>query len=150
MNQYFRLDLKKLKEGENQKTKNYRALCIYKSKPDTLNLIQGLNDLSEFEIIQKTPMRVLHRRPLVPRVRVIHSMRTRLPTPEELKTFCGAINNLGVNNVFILDVKTQAGTYVKEFVHGDFGRTIPSLCDLLQTEVDIIALDVTGINLNWP
>lgn len=45
---------------------------------------------------------------------------------------------------------TQAGTYVKEFVHGDFGRTKPSVGDLIGAEVDILALDVISINLDWP
>ena len=44
--------------------------------------------------------------------------------------------------VFKLTLCTQAGTYVKEFVHGDFGRTKPNLCSILGCEVDIIALDV--------
>ncbi len=42
----------------------------------------------------------------------------------------------------MLHLSTQAGTYVKEFVHGDFQRTRPSLRELLQREVDIVALDV--------
>lgn len=41
-----------------------------------------------------------------------------------------------------LHLTTQAGTYIKEFVHGDLGRTTPSLGSLLGLEVDIIALDV--------
>merc|ERR1712110_242055 len=45
---------------------------------------------------------------------------------------------------------TQAGTYVKEFVHGDFGRTTPSLCSIIECDVDIIALDVEAIDLDWP
>lgn len=56
----------------------------------------------------------------------------------------------GNQSCFILHLKTQAGTYVKEFVHGDFGRTKPSISDLLQKEVDILALDVTSIDLDWP
>lgn len=45
--------------------------------------------------------------------------------------------------MFKLDIKTQAGTYIKEFVHGDFGRTQPSLGQLLGGVcVDILALDV--------
>jgi tRNA pseudouridine synthase 10 len=45
--------------------------------------------------------------------------------------------------MFKLDIKTQAGTYIKEFVHGDFGRTQPSLGHLLGGVcVDILALDV--------
>ena len=44
--------------------------------------------------------------------------------------------------LFKLNLCTQAGTYVKEFVHGDFGRTSPSLCSILNCDVDILALDV--------
>ena len=32
--------------------------------------------------------------------------------------------------------------YIKEFVHGDFGRTKPNLCVLLEAETDILELDV--------
>jgi len=51
---------------------------------------------------------------------------------------------------FILRLKTQAGTYIKEFVHGDFNRTVPNLCTLLERPVDIIALDVDHVELDWP
>lgn len=51
---------------------------------------------------------------------------------------------------FILRLKTQAGTYVKEFVHGDFNRTVPNLCILLGRPVDIVALDVDAVELDWP
>ena len=47
--------------------------------------------------------------------------------------------------LFKLSLCTQAGTYVKEFVHGDFGRTSPSLCSIIECDVDIIALDVEVI-----
>ncbi|KAF0036879.1 hypothetical protein F2P81_009753 [Scophthalmus maximus] len=33
-------------------------------------------------------------------------------------------------------------SYIKEFVHGDFGRTKPNLCELLRTDADILELDV--------
>lgn len=38
----------------------------------------------------------------------------------------------------------HAGTYIKEFVHGDFGRTVPNLATLLGggCEADILSLDV--------
>lgn len=147
---FFRLDLKKLKEGENEKTKNYRAFCICKPNENTVDLINKLNDVKNMEIVQKTPIRVLHRRPLASRIRMIHSIRAQLIKSEELEKFSVELKNLEGNELFFVDVKTQAGTYVKEFVHSDFGRTVPSLCSLLQTDVDIIALDVTGINLNWP
>lgn len=56
----------------------------------------------------------------------------------------------GKSNLFELNVVTQAGTYVKEFVHGDFGRTKPSVGDIINAKVDILALDVVSIDLDWP
>jgi tRNA U54 and U55 pseudouridine synthase Pus10 len=40
---------------------------------------------------------------------------------------------------------TSAGTYIKEFVHGDLGRTVPSVGSLLDSEADILQLDVTNV-----
>lgn len=37
---------------------------------------------------------------------------------------------------------TSGNSYIKEFVHGDFGRTKPNLCQLLNTDTDILELDV--------
>lgn len=145
----FRLDLQKLKEGENIKTKFYRALCICRTVNDNLPQLEKLNNLKNIKIIQRTPIRVLHRRPLSPRTRFVYEMRARWAKPFELKKLLRTVAE-SANMFFVLDIKTQAGTYVKEFVHGDFGRTKPSLSDFLNTEVDIVALDVTGINLNWP
>lgn len=45
---------------------------------------------------------------------------------------------------------TQAGTYVKELVHGEFGRTAPSIASIIEHDIDIIALDVNAIELDWP
>ena len=39
----------------------------------------------------------------------------------------------------------SAGTYIKEFVHGDLGRTVPSIGSILETEADILQLDVTNV-----
>ena len=39
----------------------------------------------------------------------------------------------------------SAGTYIKEFVHGDLGRTVPSVGSLMDTEADILQLDVTNV-----
>ena len=67
------------------------------------------------------------RRTLKDRERVIHSMATELIDDYH----------------FQLLLSTQAGTYIKEFVHGDMGRTSPNLCSILNTCVDIVELDVT-------
>jgi tRNA pseudouridine synthase 10 len=50
----------------------------------------------------------------------------------------------------VLDIVTQAGTYVKELVHGEFKRTTPSISEMIGKEIDIIALDVMNIELNFP
>lgn len=50
-------------------------------------------------------------------------------------------------------LQTQAGTYVKEFVHSDFGRTRPSVAPLMGLEldqVDIRELDVEDVDFAWP
>lgn len=54
------------------------------------------------------------------------------------------------HKLIILDVTTQAGTYVKEMVHGEFGRSRPSIQSIIGQEIDIIALDVMSIDLDWP
>jgi len=42
-------------------------------------------------------------------------------------------------------VISSAGTYIKEFVHGDLGRTIPNIGSLLNSECDILQLDVMNL-----
>ena len=51
----------------------------------------------------------------------------------------------GDAHVFDLALTTSAGTYVKEFVHGDLGRTRPSVRDLLGCAADIVQLDVVDV-----
>lgn len=146
-----KIDLQKLKEGEYSKSKTYRALCISKKSFDIESLNEILKTKQNLEIVQNTPVRVLHRRAVSARKRVIYQLRARLPTVQEIEHFKQSTNcNFDDCTLIIFDFKTQAGTYVKEFVHGDFGRTVPSLSSILETEIDIIALDVTHISLEWP
>lgn len=42
----------------------------------------------------------------------------------------------------MLFVMSSAGTYIKEFVHGDLERTKPNVGSILGGEVDILQLDV--------
>ena len=49
----------------------------------------------------------------------------------------------------VLHVEAQAGTYIKEFCHGDFGRSVPSVGTLLGgVEVQIHELDVVHVALD--
>lgn len=130
--------LKELKSGEEFKIKVYKALCYVKGElPD----LENLNNCTSLNILQYTPIRVLHRRANMVRPRTIHSMKA---TASKLKVENGC-------SFFTIILSTQAGTYVKEFVHGDFGRTNPCLRTILENDsVDILALDVLDIEIDWP
>lgn len=125
-----------LKHGEEDKQKCYVAVCW--SRDDiTDGKLSRLAAIRDLTLHQKTPIRVLHRRPLATRERTIHGLSARLLSADD-------------RHHFLLFLKTQAGTYIKEFVHSDFGRTTPSLGELLNTECDILQLDVLAVELNWP
>lgn len=72
---------------------------------------------------------MLHRRSQLVRQKVVHRVKADL------------INA----HYFKLLVLASAGTYIKELVHGDLGRTEPSIGSLLETECDILQLDVTNV-----
>lgn len=83
-------------------------------------------------IQQRTPLRVLHRRANLTRDRQVHAASaTRVD-----------------NHHFRLELSTQAGAYVKEFVHGDLGWTTPSMATILGTKTNILLLDCEGIELD--
>ena len=122
-----------LKDGEENRKKRYSAL-IWSSTEIMPNNLSHLNSIINLVVAQKTPLRVLHRRSAATRNRTVASLRA-----EYLD-----------NHHFKLDLVTQSGTYIKEFVHGDLGRTVPNLCTIMGHDVDILALDVTDIDLVWP
>ena len=122
-----------IKEGEEEKKKLYSAL-VWAPEGVTEADMERLGEMKAVVLRQKTPIRVIHRRSLATRERTVHHMSSELFDPHH----------------FTLHLSTQAGTYVKEFVHGDFGRTQPSLRSILGQEVDILTLDVQEVSLEWP
>ncbi|KAM8946944.1 tRNA pseudouridine synthase Pus10 [Pelodytes ibericus] len=122
-----------MKEGEEEKTKCYSAL-IWIEKAMQKEDLQMLDNMEELKIAQKTPLRVLHRRPLASRARVIHNMKTEFVDEHHFRLY----------------LKTQAGTYIKEFAHGDFGRTKPNIGSIMNTTADILELDVESVDVDWP
>jgi tRNA pseudouridine(54/55) synthase len=116
-------------ETEN-KVKYYGCLCWSKDPlPDQDKLSSRLGTFP-LELQQRTPIRVLHRRNNVIRVRHVLTCKA----------------NRIDDHYFRLHISTDAGTYVKEFVHGDLGRTIPSVGLLLGCKTDILDLDCEGIH----
>ena len=63
------------------------------------------------------------------REKEVHRMLMKLVSP------CSAV----------VEIWASAGTYIKEFVHGDLNRTRPNLGEILDKEVDILQLDVGSL-----
>ncbi len=105
-----------LAAGADSKRKTYTAL-VWSSAAQTEASLQSHIDarVHDLKIAQRTPIRVLHRRSLLTRSKVVHEARTDWLSP----------------HFFLLHCVTSAGTYVKELVHGDLGRTRPSIGELL-------------------
>jgi hypothetical protein len=117
-----------------QHRKGYRALVQTSAAPSA-ELVAQANRLVDLAVSQRTPIRVAHRRSNITRVKTIHSLSLR------------AIHS----NWFELQLTTSSGTYIKEFVHGDLGRTTPSLASLLGVDwADISQLDVTDVFMPFP
>ncbi|XP_031477135.1 uncharacterized protein LOC116248472 isoform X2 [Nymphaea colorata] len=101
-----------MREGEAEKQKQYSAL-VWISRPLTDQDLEYISNVKDLEVSQRTPIRVLHRRSPLERKRIIHWMRGQRVA--------------GSSQYFMLHLCTQAGTYIKEFVHGDLGRTDPRM-----------------------
>ncbi|MFB6199543.1 MAG: tRNA pseudouridine(54/55) synthase Pus10 [Candidatus Nanohaloarchaea archaeon] len=107
--------------------KKYRAEIKLEHKKDESEL-EKLEEL-EGEVIQRTPQRVEHRRADKNRKRQVYSVEWEKTGEKQLE----------------LEVKAEAGTYIKELVHGDDGRSQPNVSELLDTEAKVEALDVIEI-----
>jgi tRNA pseudouridine synthase 10 len=91
-----------LKAGEESKRKLYRAV-VWFEKPYTQKALDELTPKEEVVVNQGTPIRVCHRRTLMYRRRSVHNLKFVSLNP----------------HFAMIDLETQAGTYIKEFVHGD-------------------------------
>jgi len=81
-------------------------------------------------IAQRTPARVAHRRS--DRVRARRIVAAHVVDATEGR--------------FTIDLRTEAGTYVKEWVEGDEGRTEPSLASLVGAPLSVDFLDVLEVH----
>ena len=113
-----------LKTTEHEKI--YSALVSCSAKPELKKL--KLN--KKIKLKQRTPNRVSKRRVDLIRNKVVEILKT-----EETKN----------EKEFILKLKTSHGTYVKEFVSGDEGRTVPSISSMLKINCVCKELDVLEI-----
>ncbi len=117
----------KVKAAQPAKTYQLKVSCTRAiTKSDFTKLLR----LSGKLIHQKTPERVLHRRADLVRRRKILGLKAKQVDKNTLE----------------LTVKAQSGTYVKEFVTGDKGRTRPSVSEVLGCTCKPLELDVIDVD----
>lgn len=111
-----------------KKNKYYRCIIITNKSITVQQLQQLIDCTTSFTIAQHTPIRVSHRRADLCRIKTIYCMSTQY------------INSTS----FQLDLCTSSGTYIKEYVHSDNGRTQPNIGSMLGDgySAEIIQLDV--------
>ena len=114
--------------------KSYRAIVTCLS-PARREKVEALGEISDIVLAQETPRRVLHRRANKVRRRAVRNCAV-----EVLEADSGYVR------AFALMLRVESGTYVKEFVSGDEGRTRPSVAQYLDAPCDCAALDVLEVH----
>ena len=103
--------------------------------PEVDFIKETIDKLAGVKLFQRTPERVAHRRADLIRKRTV--FETSKPIIETMPD--------GVLEVEFT-LRCESGTYVKETVHGDGGRTQPSLSSLIKAKCDVMWLDVGDIH----
>ena len=110
-------------------SKTYEAHVSFDRPVGRPALIDAIERLAGTTIKQQTPTRVSHRRADLLRERTVHE----IDLVEATETHA------------IISVHGEGGLYIKELMHGDEGRTDPSLAGLLGIGVTVDALDVVSV-----
>ncbi|MCQ2085027.1 MAG: tRNA pseudouridine(54/55) synthase Pus10 [archaeon] len=124
--------VKEYKEAEADKL--YRAKVKAEGKVNKDKLVDALLSFENVNLDQRTPQRVEHRRADLVRNRTVYWVKA-----ENIE-----------EDTFDLILKTQSGTYVKEFVSGDEGRTTPNFSDAIGVQCYVELLDVLEIDYQQP
>jgi len=125
--------VKNLKLSAENTKKVYNAIVISKeaiSKSQFDDLLKKLKSVYEKQKLQqRTPIRVSHRRADKIREKKIFRVEGKFIKP----------------NVSEFIVEAQGGTYIKELISGDNGRTTPSFSDIFGFSLECKKLDVIQI-----
>ena len=119
----------RLKEEASKNIKEYLAIFHTEDPIENEDLTRVATELSGSEIEQRTPNRVSHRRSDLVRKKLVHEIRLRKLKDGNVEAF----------------FKVQGGTYVKELISGDEGRTEPSVASVLGVPCTCERLDVVAI-----
>ncbi len=103
--------------------------------PDPDYVMEIMEKLQGCTLAQRTPERVAHRRAdKIRRRKVIETSEPHIEVGED-GILVGKFN-----------LRCESGTYVKETVHGDGGRTQPSIASLIKAKCTVEWLDVADIH----
>jgi tRNA pseudouridine synthase 10 len=122
-----RAEMRAIKESTHPKT--YRVRVRFQHDFEHRKLNDIVRALAETPISQQTPNRVAHRRADLERLRAVRSIVAETVEGREV--------------VFV--VEADSGTYIKELMHGDEGRTKPSVAEIVGVPCEVLELDVIRI-----
>jgi tRNA pseudouridine synthase 10 len=122
-----RSEMRAIKESTHPKT--YRVRVRFQQPLEHGKLNELVAALAEKPISQLTPNRVAHRRAHLERKRTVRSLKVESVD--------------GAEAVFV--VEADSGTYIKELMHGDEGRTKPNVAEIVGVPCEVLELDVIGI-----
>jgi tRNA pseudouridine synthase 10 len=120
--------VRKLKRAESTQ-KEYRVLIEFENEIIAEDMDQLRKKLTNTLIIQRTPVRVLHRRADLIREKYIYGVNIKRLSPRKVE----------------MKLRCQGGLYVKELVTGDEGRTAPSVSDIVENKAKPVKLDVLDV-----
>jgi len=123
-----RSEVSRVKETRSEKS--YTIRFRIEDPPEESAIIASISSLSGVTLEQQTPKRVSHRRADKKRKRKVVSIDKISVEGDEVQ----------------FSVRCEAGTYVKELVHSDEGRTVPSVTSVLERPCEVIWLDVEDIH----
>jgi tRNA pseudouridine synthase 10 len=109
-------------------TKSYRV--VVRGETTYAKVNEALSVVTGRPIAQRTPTRVAHRR--ADRVRARRILAAHL------------VESTGGR--FTIELRAESGTYIKEWVEGDGGRTVPNLSQLVGAPLTVETLDVLEIH----
>nr|MDO8099898.1 tRNA pseudouridine(54/55) synthase Pus10 [Candidatus Njordarchaeota archaeon] len=122
-------DLRKIKTRAMTTEKTYKAIVNVEKEVNEEDIRKLSDGIIGAVIKQRTPLRVLHRRPDRVRLKKVYELHIKIVTPRQMEVV----------------IKTQGGLYVKELVTGDNGRTTPSFSEVLNSKTECNELDVIEV-----
>ena len=124
-----RRDISLYKEESKSHKKVYRALIVSEGALDLNDLEKLKEEFNGRMILQRTPSRVLHRRPDILRRKKVYEVSCTLIDKSIMECL----------------IMAEGGLYIKELISGDDGRTTPSFSEVLNKSLTCVELDVLGV-----